>query len=574
MADQLSMVQPTAGRWSLEAAGEMQPCHASSAGGIRPGDKEAGRSSLSSRGRAAVLFRVSSVEHGLSRGGGVHWRRPPFERKCRESEGSEGGNVGWAQRFEMYGRKPNVCRMLAKWFTLLGMLEIVGGPGCVRYSPMPLPEPNTVARRGAPDLERLKVRAAELEHPLLRPVELDLDDGLSPDEAAVLAVLANPGLLAERDAHDQVSAQLVAAGLLPNPIFSAEVDDPRGKRSEGTVRQTDLRAQLDLGSLIGRAVRVAGAKARLKAVDLGIAWEEWQTAQAARLTTARLAMLKRRLGLVRDELLFQERTVSRLDTAIQRGDVTVQEAVIHRSALERLRGVEADLEQASASTRSRLNFLLGLPPRTVIPATIPAPEADTVPSVPAGPDLVARAMKSRLDLRALERGYEAQEASLREAVLAQFPSVSIGISRQRNETAIRFLGGFVNLELPIFNRGRAAVRLEEATRARLRHEYDLRIAQVRADIGRLVDEDAILEGWIAEARDSAGALKTLESAVRAAVAGGDADRLAWQEIRASLVDVRLRLARASQARLETRIALETAVGEPVVPVPGEEEKKK
>jgi len=413
--------------------------------------------------------------------------------------------------------------------------------------------------KGTPDLERLKVAAKELHHPLVRPVKLDLSDGLSPDEAAVLAVLANPELVAVRDAHGEVAAQLVTAGLLPNPFLSVEVDHPHGSGSEGTVNAYNAGLGIDITSMIGRAARVAEASATLDAVDLGIAWQEWQTAQAARLATIRLAMVGRRLELIRSEARFEAATVKVLERAMEQGDVTMQDLGVHRSALEALRQLEGTLARSEARTRSKLNLLLGLPPESRLQVVLPGDET-ACPALTGARELVRRAATARLDLKALEMGYRAQEARVRQAVLAQFPSLSIGITAQRNETDIRFLGGFVNLGLPIFDRNQGAIAGERATRTRLEHEFEARLAVVRADVERLVEEDRLLDGQIATARRGIASLARIEAAERQGVASGDVDRLAWQSVRARLFELKLREVSLLQARLEGRVALETAVG--------------
>jgi len=414
--------------------------------------------------------------------------------------------------------------------------------------------------RQMPNLERLKIEAAQLQHPILKPVTLDLSDGLTPDEAAVLAVLANPDLKAIRDARGEAAAQLVGANILPNPVFSGEVDHPHGAGSEGTVNATNLGLEMDLGSLIGRAARVAEASANLQAVDLGIAWQEWQVAQAARLDTVRLAMLERRLRLVQKELAFESETVSVLEDAVDKGDATIQDLGVHRSAMASLRQLEGDLESTTAETHASLNLLTGLPPAANVAPVVPDEDAITFAPLPAGPELVKRAVSGRLDLEAFRLGYRAQEARVRQAVLAQFPSLSIAVVKQRNETALKFLGGLVTLGIPIFDRNQAGIALERATRARLGHEYEARIAQTRADVERLAHQDALLADQITAARRALRSLVPLEAAEHKGVESGDVDRLAWQEVRSTLLDLRLKLAALLQARLETRITLTTAVG--------------
>lgn len=428
---------------------------------------------------------------------------------------------------------------------------------CATYTPAPLPKAEIVAQRKEPDLDRLRIAAAKLKHPILEPIAINLKDGLSPDEAAVLAVLANPDLAAARDAHGQAAAQLLSAGLLPNPKLAAGVDAPFGAGSQGTQPAANLGLEFEIGSLFQRAAKVAQASAQIEAVDLGIAWQEWQVAQAARLAAVRLAMLQRRLALVGDEQNFEAKTLAIVTRGVAQGDTTLQDLGIHRSALETLRGIAGELTRSRNDTRSQLNLLLGLPPDEQIEVVVPDEPLDPLPPAQV---LVLRAVTARLDLMALRLGYRAQEARVRQAVLAQFPSLSIGITGTRDETALKFLGGFINLSLPIFDRAQGRIALERAGRKRLRDEYLARVARVRAEVARLALLDDRLDGEIEATRQGAGKLESIESRERKGVSNGDISRLAWQELRGTLFDIRLRLASLRQARMETRIALATALG--------------
>jgi len=453
------------------------------------------------------------------------------------------------------GRSPR------KWLPLVGGLLLAGMlGGCATYRPAPLPSAGETAAAPAPDMARLKVAAAGLSHPLLHPITLDLADGLSPDEAAVIAVLNNPELRAVRDAHGEAAAQLVTAGLLPNPVLTGELDRAKGTVTEKTVNQYSVSLEQSLRELITRGARKAAARASLASVDLGIAWREWQVAQAARLSAVRLAMLGRRLKLVRSEITFEQQTVAVLESALKNGDATVEDLGVHRSALAGLRQRAGDLERVALKARARLNLLLGLPPSADIPVALAQGAGENLAALPPVPALVRSAVARRLDLRALELGYAAQEARVRRAVLAQFPSISIGVVRQRNETAIQFLGGFVSLGLPIFNRNQGAIALERATRRRLRDEYAARIAAIRSRVAELAAADRVLGRQIAAARRGVASLAAVEKAEHAGVLSGDVGRLTWQQVRSSLVDLRIKLAALIQARLETRAALATATG--------------
>ena len=97
-------------------------------------------------------------------------------------------------RAERIGR-----RTFTLWMSLAALSLCVG---CQRYSAAPLTQP--VVERGLvePSQRELQVRVDAIRHPLLGPIELRPQDGLSPDEAAVLAVVINPGLRAERDQRE------------------------------------------------------------------------------------------------------------------------------------------------------------------------------------------------------------------------------------------------------------------------------------------------------------------------------------------------------------------------------------
>ncbi|TAM45756.1 MAG: TolC family protein [Acidobacteria bacterium] len=439
---------------------------------------------------------------------------------------------------------------------LFGLIVMPLLAACATYHAAPLPGRDAIAHPAPLDLPRLRVAAAELRHPLLAPITLDLAHGLDPDQAAVLAVLLNPQLRAERDAHGEAEAQLVVAGLLRNPDFSFEATHPSSSDPTPLVNTLAASLAFDLQSLRTRGAKRAAAQAELAQVDLGIAWHEWVVAQDARLLTVRLAWLRRRLDIVRTELSFQDETEKFLERAVAAGDATLPQLGVQRASLETVRREANGLEQAQSESENVLLALLGRPPGLRLDVA-PVPAAAAPVAHAAAPDMAA-CLDRRLDLDALRRGYEAQEARLRLAVLEQFPALTIGISRQRNESSVRFLGGFVSLALPIFDRGRSGVALADATRTRLRHEFDARAAAARDEIAGTGAMIALLERQIPTVRASLAPLASIEERERAAAARGDVDRLAYQTVRSSLLDQRLQDAALSQALAEAHVALDAA----------------
>ena len=93
---------------------------------------------------------------------------------------------------------------------------------------------------------------------------------------------------------------------------------------------------------------------------------------------------------------------------------------------------------------------------------------------------------------ALQAGYQSQEQKLREAVLSQFPSVGIRISRARDTSDVNTVGFGVTFRLPIFNGSRGAIAVQTATRQALYDGYALRLRQSRAEAEQLLADIRLL----------------------------------------------------------------------------------
>ena len=187
-----------------------------------------------------------------------------------------------------------------------------------------------------------------------------------------------------------------------------------------------------------------------------------------------------------------------------------------------------------------------------------------VPGAPAGTleALFALARGRRFDLAALRAGYDSQDARLRQAVLEQYPKLDLTLTAARDTGNVRTVGPSVGLTLPLWNRNRGAIAIEQATREQLRAEYDLRLSETRADIAALISG---LETGGRQRRDLLAQVEPLRKSVariEAAAARGD---LAWsvaETARQSLTDKEIALAVIEQLLGEQAIALDLAVGAP------------
>jgi outer membrane protein TolC len=83
----------------------------------------------------------------------------------------------------------------------------------------------------------------------------------------------------------------------------------------------------------------------------------------------------------------------------------------------------------------------------------------------------------RPDLQALQAGYASQDAKVHQAILAQFPALNIGLTRNKDNAGIISDSLGITFTLPIFNRNRGNIAIENATRQRMHDEYQIRVNQ-------------------------------------------------------------------------------------------------
>src|SRR5438034_8975217 len=66
----------------------------------------------------------------------------------------------------------------------------------------------------------LRIPASRFQNRSREQLSIDLRRGIGPDDAATIALYSNPALRAIRDRRGLAAAQLIQAGILPNPVVS------------------------------------------------------------------------------------------------------------------------------------------------------------------------------------------------------------------------------------------------------------------------------------------------------------------------------------------------------------------
>lgn len=432
--------------------------------------------------------------------------------------------------------------------------------GCATYHPMPLERSAIAERLRAPDMEVVRSEVKTIRHPILKPLDFDTSNGLSPDEAAILAVLANPVLRAARDQRGLAAAQLLQAGVLPNPQLSYSLDVPiGGKFTLDTVNAYGFSLSWDVTSLITRGARVEAARAQARSVDLDIAWQEWQVAAAAKQHVIRLLFLQDQLAVERQIETGLRENLDVVSRAVELRAKTVVELAAATATLQQAQLARLATEQTHERERLALNRVLGVPSDSAISLETGTrlPSWGVLPSVG---EIVADVEARRLDLLALKTGYQSQEASVRAAVLSQFPKITLGFSRAGDTSKLETAGFSVSVSLPFFDRGQGRVALQEATRTRLFDEYVARLYEARAESARLVAEMEAVRGRIAAEEAALPALEQLVSTYRVAVETRSGDILSYYVARERLFTRQVEVLKLKRALADLGSALEITAG--------------
>jgi cobalt-zinc-cadmium efflux system outer membrane protein len=444
-------------------------------------------------------------------------------------------------------------------FSATALVPALALAACAHYTPAPLAEQPDLAASPS----HLIVPREALHLPGAGSYTLDPARGFDMTGVAVIAVANNPLLRAERAKTGIARAQLFAAGLLPDPQLALSAAHPTAGPAVADAFSTGLSYVLD--QVITRPAAQAAARAQTRSVDLDVLWQEWQVAQQARLAYAQLRSFERQAALLERYRALYAEVYDRSAQALRDANVTLDVASTNLAALVdaegRLDKATQDLEKA----RRTLAATLGLAPGIALPLVDGgAPAAPDEAGIQAA---LAALAKRRPDLLALGAGYDSEEAKLRQAILGQFPALTVGIARARDTSAVYSWGPSITLSLPVFNGNRGNIAIEQATRERLRVEYQARLDvavgeadQLRAQHAALMRQRERLERRLPPLRDMA-------ARARRAYAARDLGASTYLQLEQSLLNQEIEAMTVDENLLETRIGLETVLGLPIAAAP-------
>lgn len=432
------------------------------------------------------------------------------------------------------------------------MAGVVWLAGCATYSPLPLSD-----GRGAGDVTQLSADASIMPLPALRTHRFDPSHGMDATDVAILAVANNPDLKVMRDQLGVARAQSFAAGLLPDPQISLN-QEYLTHPIPGYTTSYAYGASEDITSLLLRSTRKAAASAQADQVNLDLLWAEWQTIAQARLLFNQVKSLREQRQRLAAEQAALQPVDGNVRKALQDGNLTYDAASAglnaYADASKRLSDGTVQLHQAEHDLR----LLLGLAPDAPLDLTgEPFQAAPTREQVEAA---LASLPQRRPDLLALQAGYKAQEATLRGAIRAQFPALTLGLDRQKDNSGVPSRGITIGFTLPLFDRNRGNIAIEKATRQQLKDDYENRVLTTRNDIRQLMLDQDVLTRQRKQSLAQSARLDQARSAAESAWRKGLLDWPTYLAIRANALSADMDAIAARDQQSQQAIALETLLG--------------
>lgn len=320
-----------------------------------------------------------------------------------------------------------------------------------------------------------------------------LSTELTAEEAVQVALLNNRNLQATYENLMIAQADLVAAGLLGNPVFDAEIKFAEGGGGTGIemalvqdfidILYIPLRKRLAAAAFETAKLRVAGEV-------LGLAGEVRAAFYSLQASLQTLEMRQQVLAATAASYELAQRL--RAAGNNRELDLANERALYEQSKLD-VR--EAELQVAQA--RERLNRLMGLWAAhtgwTVASSRLPDVPADTV----AIEGLERRAIAQSLDLGAAR--LEVMQAARAVGIASPFaaiPEAELGAAAEREPDGEWAVGPAFSLPIPLFNQGQPVIASARARLRQAREQYAAMAIEIRS-MARMAHEA------VAAARDQA-----------------------------------------------------------------------
>jgi outer membrane protein, heavy metal efflux system len=449
----------------------------------------------------------------------------------------------------------------------LAVAALLALAGCERYQPRPLD-----TQRIFSDVEQRRKLLAPASPDSTNPPEAaNSPQPFTFARAAALMKELSPDLREVRAAYATTLALANVKSPLPNP--GLEVGP-----SYGFGPDVSDKYRLQPFASIGFSIPTGGRLKRQDELHRAQADRAWAEALIRhrelylqlRSAYARMALARRRAtaseqiaaSAAKSTALSRRLIDAGTATALDAGLIELEQARLKTQAL----GTEADVNDALGA----LADLVGVEASVVEP--FPEGALGELPAAPpALSELKTQMLNAHPALARLRADYETAERALRLEIARQYPDFKIGPSYdgENGEKKIT-LGLTLGIELPFFDRNQQAVAQSKQHREEVREKYEAAATRALAQLERAhrgcelaARKLSLLNGEVLPRANA-----NIEQA-RRALDAGNSDALKFLETERGQRAVLLDALDAELSVREAWIALEQAVGKPLVLFPGE-----
>jgi outer membrane protein TolC len=139
----------------------------------------------------------------------------------------------------------------------------------------------------------------------------------------------------------------------------------------------------------------------------------------------------------------------------------------------------------------------------------------------------------------------------------------VGVTRARDTSAVHSWGPSITLGLPVLNANRGNIAIEQATRERLRLEYQARLDAALSEADQLRAQHAALLRQRERLQRRLPTLRDMAARARRAYVARDLSAATYLLLEQSLLNQEIEAMTVDENLVETRIGLETVLGMPI-----------
>lgn len=427
-----------------------------------------------------------------------------------------------------WDKLPN--RSAFRWFvaTRIGalLMMLAALAGCAQYQP--LPERTLSPANPAPP-----------------------EQAWTLDSATLFALSHNPQLI-ENNTQLTLARQQAGLANVPPPMsVGFSLDHPW---QQGLFNAFSLSVSQDLSFWLKQAPHQQAIQARLRQAILNRRWQAWQVAAAVQQQYVNLWFGQAQLRLINSQIGWAKQRLQAADAAVASGLMTADSQSLLAANVAQWQQAASSVTLQLIKDCSQFNQLLGVATDAPIQLAPPqkAPAFDQ-------PNIAAWAAQ-RPDVLALKAAIDEQDAQYRQALIDQFPSISLGLTRAQDTSKVQSIGVGINLVLPSFDGNRHAISVAKTSRKLAAEQYRNRIVQIHSDFVALRQKLAELQRAKQQIEVTLPALRHRLNQAEQAMAEGLVNANTVDTLRQTVVNQRLALLQNAAERQRAEYALPALVG--------------